>query len=257
MLLAGALARLQLLRPAERVARSWAALPVRAMTRHPSLPLADEAAKNEARKRIQAALKELNHHQMRAESAAIAQHVLDLEVFQQARHLAIYVHCPRLREVDTTAILQAALARSDAKCYVPRVQDRDANMHFLHIESMEELHAVPPFGIREPLSERADGSPREDVFALGEPLDLVVMPGLAFNARGHRLGRGGGYYDKFIATCGVLAAGQGRPPPLLVALAFRAQMVDAVPVADNDEDVDLIVTADGVLRCTARAQAVR
>lgn len=129
-------------------------------------------------------------------------------------------------------------------------------MHFLHLDSLASLHAVPPFGIREPYPTYADGSPREDVFSLGQPVDLVVMPGLAFNRRGHRLGRGGGYYDKFIAACLRLAAQQGRPPPLLLALAFDAQMIDQVPVADNDEDVDLIVTAHEVLRCTERGRQV-
>ena len=92
------------------------------------------------------------------------------------------------------------------------------------------------------------------MFSLGQPLDLLVMPGLSFNTRGHRLGRGGGYYDKFIDACHHLAASQGRPPPLLLALAYSVQMVETVPVADNDEDVDLIVMAEGVLRCTERAR---
>lgn len=129
-------------------------------------------------------------------------------------------------------------------------------MHFLHLDALGALRTVPPFGIREPEATYDDGrTPREDALDLPAPLDLIVMPGLAFNARGHRLGRGGGYYDKFIDACRRHAVAQRAPPPPLVALAFGAQMVEGpVPVADNDEDVDVIVTLEGPLACTERGR---
>ena len=56
---------------------------------------------------------------------------------------------------------------------MPRVQDKDANMHFLHLDSPDSLVAVPPFGIREPLPEYADGSTREDALEVDTPLEAV------------------------------------------------------------------------------------
>lgn len=104
-------------------------------------------------------------------------------------------------------------------------------MHFLELHALDDLVEVPPFGILEPLLTRHDGTPRPDVLSSGEPLDLVgdsmgkemtclcsgivvnskrppsyfirpqvVMPGIAFDKDGQRLGRGGGYYDKFIES---------------------------------------------------------
>ena len=94
-------------------------------------------------------------------------------------------------------------------------------MHLLHLDSMEGLRAVPPYGIREPTTHYEDGTPRQDgrehlagkgllafrslhklpnellcVYAAlesAEGLDLLVMPGLGFDLAGNRLGRGGGW----------------------------------------------------------------
>lgn len=215
--------------------------------------------KSEAREAAKAALRRLSEATMAQESAAITDHLHSTGLVHKARRMAIYVHCAKLREVDTTAVLAEALERGDARVYVPRVQDKDANMHFLHITSIaNDLVAVPPFGIREPTPVDAmTGFPREDASQISAPIELVVMPGLAFDASGRRLGRGGGYYDKFIEVCRRRAREHGWPPPLLVALAFRAQMMEQVPVDDLDQPVDLIVTADGVMYCSERAKSMK
>lgn len=214
------------------------------------------AQKIAARKAASAALRKLSPEQMAQESAAISDHLHGTGLVHDARRMAIYVHCAKLREVDTTAVLSEALDRGDARVYVPRVQDKDANMHFLHIASMNELHQVPPFGIREPNTDYLDGTLREDANEMDAPLDLVVMPGLAFTKQGLRLGRGGGYYDKFIERCNERALERGWPAPLLVAIAFRAQFFDEVPCDAHDQPVDLLVTADGVLYCSERGKEV-
>jgi hypothetical protein len=56
---------------------------------------------------------------------------------------------------------------SACRLYVPRVQDKEANMHFLHLDAWDALQAVPPFGIREPRPTYDDGSDREDVLMVG------------------------------------------------------------------------------------------
>ena len=101
---------------------------------------------------------------------------------------------------------------------------------------------------------------------IDEPLELVVMPGLAFDSAGRRLGRGGGYYDKFASAARRRAEQHGWAPPLLVALAFRCQVVQGgggggegggggVPMEPHDASVDVIVTADGVIACSPAGAA--
>ncbi len=48
------------------------------------------------------------------------------------------------------------------RCFVPRIQDKQSNMQLLHLDTMEGLRTVPPFGIREPTEQYADGTPRQD-----------------------------------------------------------------------------------------------
>ncbi|KAI7841249.1 hypothetical protein COHA_005086 [Chlorella ohadii] len=213
-----------------------------------------DALKRRVREEVKAALRALSTEQMAAESEAIAARLLASRAFADAPHAVIYVHCAKLREVDTTAVLQAAMD-GHKRLYVPRVLDSDANMHFLHLDGWAALEAVPPFGIREPRPTYDDGTPRQDVLLVDEPLELVVMPGLAFDRTGRRLGRGGGYYDKFIEAARAHATARGWEPPLLVALAFRAQMVGEVPVQPHDVGIDAIITADEVIACSPAGAA--
>jgi hypothetical protein len=77
--------------------------------------------------------------------------------------------------------------------------------------------------------------------------------GLAFDGACNRLGRGGGYYDCFIEKAMAKAKGLGRSPPLLVALAYSVQLRDSVPMDARDMPVDVLVTADGIVRRQAHA----
>jgi 5-formyltetrahydrofolate cyclo-ligase len=86
------------------------------------------------------------------------------------------------------------------------------------------------FGIPEP----ADG----ETLPLSD-LDLVLVPGVAFDSRGGRLGRGGGFYDR-------LLAGRSVRRPFLVGVAFSWQMVENVPMGPEDVAVDCVVTEDGI-----------
>ncbi|KAK9840797.1 hypothetical protein WJX81_005339 [Elliptochloris bilobata] len=191
---------------------------------------------------------------MAAESQKIAEHVLASSFFQRAERIGVYIHCAQLREVDTRPLLRALLSEgSQARCYVPLVEDKDSNMRLLHLESLDGLRKVLPFNILEPTTSYSDGAPREDVLHMAAPLQVLLMPGLAFDAAGRRCGRAGGYYDKLLARLLARAAACGCPPPLLVALAFEAQMLDSVPVEPHDRNVDVIITAHSVLRCSPRA----
>jgi len=213
------------------------------------------ARKIEARKQLKDALKVVTQDSMAAESAQINAQVTSASWFQDAARLGIYVHCARLREVDTSSLLATAL-HAGKRCYVPVVQDNDSNMKLLHLDELSALSPVPPFGIMEPSPNYADGSPREDVLQADAGLDVLLMPGLGFDAEGRRLGRGGGYYDKMLLRLKEMAAVQGHQTPLLVGLAYEAQLLPEVPTASHDEGVDIVVTAKHVYRCTDRGKRV-
>jgi len=163
--------------------------------------------------------------------------------------VALYLSTPRLREVDTRRVVGEALGREGCAVYLPRVDGRSSNMRMLRVTDLSECAPAPPFGIPEPGDADAAGRPRGD--CLDAPLDVVLMPGLGFERNGHRLGRGGGYYDAFVEGALGAARGRGWARPLLVGLAFRAQVVPGIPVDAHDRRVDVLVTADGAVACTA------
>ncbi|KAK9835436.1 hypothetical protein WJX74_000082 [Apatococcus lobatus] len=212
--------------------------------------------KTAIRKLLKQTLRQTSAQDLEQQSRQIAARIVASETFVKSACLGIYIHCLSLREVDTGLILTAALAKgSNCRCFVPVVEDRNSNMKMLHLDEMDGLEAVPPYNILEPKAcYTGSQQPRLNVLDAEPPLDLLIMPGLGFDEAGRRLGRGGGYYDKFVSQCMIRAEQMQRPPPLLVACAFRGQMVDNVPTGDNDRDMDVIITPDGVFKCSQRGK---
>ncbi len=75
-------------------------------------------------------------------------------------------------------------------------------------------------------------------------VDVVIAPGLAFDRRGHRLGYGGGHYDRYLRRL--------SPRAVRIGIGFAVQVVEGVPGEPEDERVDLVVTDAGVIDCRAR-----
>ncbi len=154
----------------------------------------------------------------------IQERFLALSEFGDSSCLALY--SPVMNEAFTEDILAAALVQGKQVAY-PRV--RGAELEFVKIGSREDL--VPgAFGIPEPV--------RGEPLALAE-VDLVVVPGVAFDGTGHRLGYGKGFYDR------ALHALPGST--LLVGLCFELQLVDQLPTEAHDIRMNLLVTEDRLL----------
>ena len=130
-------------------------------------------------------------------------------------------------EVQTTHILSAAL-RSTKRLVVPYcVDDR---LELFNLKAMDEL-AIGSFSILEPKPELRGSAERR--VGIGE-LDLIMVPGVAFDKTGARIGYGKGYYDKLLAGA--------RPDAPLVALAFECQIVPEIPTDDHDVLMDKVLT---------------
>ena len=158
-----------------------------------------------------------------AASQAIAARIVALPEFAAAP--SVLLTLPFRSEWDTRLVASAALA-ADKALLVPRV-DPVARVLSLHrIESLTDA-VVPGYrGIPEPRAEAPHASPNDVAFAL--------VPGVAFDGGGRRLGYGGGYYDRLLP---LLPRGAPR-----IAGAFEVQLVDTVPAAGHDLAVDMIVT---------------
>eukprot|EP00201_Polytomella_parva_P008051 CAMPEP_0175053370 /NCGR_PEP_ID=MMETSP0052_2-20121109/8884_1 /TAXON_ID=51329 ORGANISM="Polytomella parva, Strain SAG 63-3" /NCGR_SAMPLE_ID=MMETSP0052_2 /ASSEMBLY_ACC=CAM_ASM_000194 /LENGTH=285 /DNA_ID=CAMNT_0016317891 /DNA_START=417 /DNA_END=1274 /DNA_ORIENTATION=- len=204
--------------------------------------------KKDLRKFFREKLRLLSEQVKELESEKISTHILASLLFQTASSICIYAHSDRLHEVRTSTLLEATLA-SGKTLYLPVVVDRASKMKLLHVEDLSCLRPVLPFGILEPPDYYvSSGLPRIDALSTAAPLDLVILPGLAFSADGSRLGRGGGYYDLAMSTLKQQALLAGRPPPVMVSLAYTDQMVSfdvTIPLETHDERMDVVVTASG------------
>ncbi len=134
-------------------------------------------------------------------------------------------------EVRTRDLLKAAW-RDGKRLVVPYCVGDQLGLFVL--ESLDEL-APGTLGILEPAAElRGRGNRRIDV----AELDLIVVPGVAFDRRGGRLGQGKGYYDRLLRLA--------RPGTALVALAFECQLVAEVPMLPHDVPMQKVITEEGV-----------
>jgi 5-formyltetrahydrofolate cyclo-ligase len=131
-------------------------------------------------------------------------------------------------EVRTRHALPAALA-AGKKIVVPWC-NAQGELELFHLENMEEL-AVGMYKILEP-KEELRHLPAKQVGATD--LDLIMVPGVAFDRTGARMGHGKGYYDKLLQ--------HARPDAPLVALAFECQLFPEIPTASHDIFMDLVIT---------------
>jgi 5-formyltetrahydrofolate cyclo-ligase len=179
---------------------------------------------------------QLSEADKRRDARAACDRLLDLpemaEVTRRAGCLAGFVSVKA--EIDPAAALDEARRRGARVAYPRVTDDRHPRLCF-HVADSADLRAGR-FGIPEPPATSAE-------VPLGD-IDLMLVPGVAFDGAGGRLGLGGGYYDEILAA--VRASGARRPR--CVGLGYDFQIVDACPAEPHDQPVDCVVTEARVLR---------
>ena len=191
--------------------------------------------KVELRRQLRTRLLSMPADQQKAKSKKACQNLISTEEFQRASIVMLFLSLPH--EVDTSdAILHAwQLGKT---VVVPKISWQQRHMIPVQITSLETGFSTSSWGLRNPTA----GAP----IPFGE-IDLVVAPGLGFDRRGNRLGRGASFYDRFFATKELKAARCG--------LAFAEQVLDAVPVTECDEPVHFLVTDEEIIYCDERKGA--
>lgn len=177
--------------------------------------------KNTQRRNLRAVLRSFTPDQRHQKAVAAARRVLKTETWARANVLFVYLSAEH--EIDTTPLVEAAW-REGKRVLAPRV-DRDAGS-LTAVEIRNWGDCLPGFrGLIEPI----DGDP----FPLGQ-IDLAIVPGLAFDHRGYRLGRAGGYFARWLADPSLRARRCG--------FAFEEQVVPRLSTEPLDEPVHLLAT---------------
>lgn len=185
------------------------------------------AEKESLRKTIKKRRKSLGPDWMRNMSESIEATVIELDAFNEARTVACYL--AMAPEVQTSTILEVCWNRGKRVC-VPVWCGDGINYKFAWLERTETTVEGP------------NGIPQPDMPVMADPkqIDMVIVPGLAFDAAGNRLGHGGGYYDRLLSDKKLRRA-------FRVGLAFGFQLVTSVPVNRADERMNVVVTEDGAI----------
>ncbi|MDE2028830.1 MAG: 5-formyltetrahydrofolate cyclo-ligase [Candidatus Omnitrophica bacterium] len=167
-------------------------------------------------------LREQDKEQCVRKSRLIAEQFWQLPAIQKARHILFYVSMPG--EVDTSAMIDRAFYFGK-RVALPIVEQNQRKLIPTFISSMKDLQKGA-YGILQPAADPQKTAAVKD-------LDAVVVPGLAFDRRHNRLGRGAGYYDRFLSTLSDRVA--------TIGLAFDFQLTESLPVEAHDRRLQHVI----------------
>ncbi len=187
--------------------------------------------KNEIRSQMKAIRNQLPAHLRNEYNQRIHERLYGLKEFKACD--AVFTYVSFGSEVDTTEIIDKAFGMNK-KVYIPRVEKDDLN--FYRIDSCDNL-VRSKFGIFEPDT----AIHQKYISDVSDDKKLMLLPGLAFDKAGNRVGYGAGYYDRYL----------GRYPHnewIKIALAYDFQIMEQLTADGYDIPADYIVTADTVIR---------
>lgn len=176
-------------------------------------------------------LAEIPSEELSAKSLHACHRLFEQREYIKAEVIMVFLSLPQ--DIDTTPLVLRAW-QSSKRVLAPKVSWNQRRMMPIEIRSLTEDFTVSAMGIREPVT----GIP----FPISM-IDLVIVPGLGFDESGNRLGRGRGFYDRFL----VHPEFQG----VACAMAFEEQMTSEIPVGPLDRKVDMLVTDAKVRRFTS------
>lgn len=182
------------------------------------------ARKNALRTAMRHARRSLSRAQRRGASSRACTHLLAMPAVRVANTVAVY---SAIRSEASPDDAIEALWRRGATLAFPRVIEGQRTLRF---HAVAERAALAPgaFGIASPTPACAE--------VPLAALEVVVVPGLAFDRRGYRLGWGRGYYDATLAAC----------PGVRIGFAYHRQLIERVPASEHDQAMDFLVTEAGV-----------
>jgi len=183
------------------------------------------------RKQVLEIRNKLSESEAAALSESIFQNLKKNSFFNDAGNVMVYLDFKH--EVKTDCIIEYCLANGK-KVYVPICIPETHELCISRITGPGQLQAGH-YGIREPFREYVRLSD-------SSLLDLVLVPGVAFDASGNRIGFGAGYYDRFMKRL--------RPDAVKAALAYSFQVVEQVPADEYDIPADYIVTENATIICS-------
>lgn len=164
-------------------------------------------------------------NQIKEASKIICSKIINHHQFKDAQNILVYI--PFRKEVEIKELIEEAW-RLGKGVLVPKTEKQHRQMSIYEITSWQDLE-LGNYGIYEP-------KVNDKMPFIIDNINLVIVPGVAFDAKGFRLGYGGGYYDRFFDRF--------KKQPFKIGVAFEMQMVEQLPVDEHDYPVDQIITEE-------------
>ena len=210
--------------------------------------------KQALRKKIRSAMKNLTVEDINEQSQSVWRSVFELPIYQSAKSVGLFLSMP-MGEINTDLILQNCV-QNGKDIYVPEVGKNfelcDMELRKVILDPSESTadSVNDLFHKKWPTNKWNIPEPPADmptITAKPGDIDLMIVPGLGFDRTRNRLGQGKGYYDRFIEK--MTKDGESLP---LVAVALKPQLVEdtKIPVAQYDQQMDMVVLPDEVIGAT-------
>jgi len=183
--------------------------------------------KEKLRKEIKEKRRKLSKEENRKKSKEIKEKLFGLKEYRDARVVLFYVSYNG--EVFTHDMILESFYKKNV--IVPVSNKEDNTLILSRLKSWDEL-SIGSYRILEPRIEKIRKTNIKDI-------DLIIVPGVAFDIKGNRMGHGKGYYDKLLSEAKATTIG----------LSFEFQIVEKIPVEPHDIPVHKIVTEDRIIKC--------
>ncbi len=177
----------------------------------------------------------LSKEEVVIKSAQIKKSLFELPEFARSKTIVFYVAKQVSREVETEEMIKESL-KMGKRVLVPVVDNAARKILFSELRDYDSELAPGAFDILEP-------KPSCRRLVPASESDLIIVPGVAFDMGGHRLGYGGAYYDRLLRELASV-----KPSLPLVGLAYEPQVVEKLPNTSRDVPINILVTEKRVLR---------
>jgi len=182
------------------------------------------AAKIQIRADIANTISALSENEIHEKTSAVENRLFEFANFLESKIALLYVNGNF--EIQTQSIIQKSY-RYNKIVVLPSFDPESFTMELMKVDSMKQGLRTGPRGVLEPDPNKCKVVPMDRI-------DIAIIPGLAFDEKGGRIGSGTGYYDRLIPRLAITTR--------KVALTFEEQLVAQVPMESHDKHVDIIIT---------------
>lgn len=189
--------------------------------------------KSAIRKEMISKRRAMTQDEMMEKSSVIQTRVLGLSAYKESEVIGLYASFNN--EVSTSVFFDRAV-KDGKKVLFPRIKAEEKELEFVAVRRLEELE-LGAYGILSPPHGEGHADSIRDRW-------FLVIPGVAYDLKGGRLGYGGGFYDRYLHKL--------ERKPFIAALAYEFQILDDIPMRPHDVRVDAIITEQRVIICKGK-----